>query len=62
MADAGARGEIVLAQPALVADQQCGGGVGDLAGDRGGDPPAFGERRERTDLLPVGRARSLVGR
>ena len=58
--DAGPRREAVVLQALLVDDEQRGGGVGDLRGDRGGDAAALLERGQRADLLPVRLARALV--
>jgi hypothetical protein len=55
-------GEPVVGQAALVDDELRGRGVGDLRGACRRHPPALGQCRERTDLVPVGLAGPLVGR
>ena len=55
------RPQVMLAHGALRGDQQGGGAVGDLAGQRGGDPAALAQRLEPGHLLQRGvGARALV--
>ena len=63
VADPGPRAQPVLAHGPGRGDQQRGGSVGDLAGQRGGDHPAVTQRLERRHLFRRGvPARALVGR
>jgi len=58
--DAGPRRQLVLGERTVGGDQQRGGSVGDLAGDRSGDRAALLERLEAADLLPVGLTGALI--
>ncbi len=59
--DPGLGRQAVLVQCAFGRDEQRGGAVGDLAGQRGGDPAAVAQRLERGHLVQRGvAARALV--